>query len=133
MGEPGRYSTILSDPAVVSMRPGRLDIFVQGTDNAVWHKAFENGWWPSRKGYQVLEGRTVDGPSAVSWGDKRLDVFVGQADVADLMVSQESLVAGVWIGWHALGGRVLGYVVPHPTAFNQIFARGPLGQLLRRS
>jgi hypothetical protein len=64
---------------------------------------------------------------------KRLGVFVGQADVAELMVSQEELVAGVWIGWHALGGRLLGCVLPHPAAFNQMFARGPLGQLLHRS
>jgi hypothetical protein len=62
------------------------------------------------KGLPILEGRTVGSPSAVSWGDKRLGVFVGQADVAELMVSQEELVAGVWIGWHALGGRMLGDV-----------------------
>jgi hypothetical protein len=31
---------LTSDPAAVSWGPNRIDCFVRGTDNAMWHK-----WW----------------------------------------------------------------------------------------
>lgn len=32
--------TLTSAPAAVSWGPNRIDVFVKGTDNALWHK-----WW----------------------------------------------------------------------------------------
>jgi hypothetical protein len=34
-----------SDISVVSRGPGRLDVFVRGTDNAIWHKWLEGTEW----------------------------------------------------------------------------------------
>ena len=35
---------LTSSPGVSSWGPGRLDVFVRGTDSRLYHKWFENGW-----------------------------------------------------------------------------------------
>ncbi len=61
-----------SAPAVSSWATSRLDVFVRGTDNAIWHASSNGaGWsgWDSR-------GKTiVSSPAAVSWGLQRIDIF----------------------------------------------------------
>jgi peptidoglycan hydrolase-like protein with peptidoglycan-binding domain len=68
-----------SDPAVSSWAANRLDCFVRGMDNAMWHK-----WWngSSWSGWESLGGVLTSGPAAVSWGQFRIDCFVRGTDNA---------------------------------------------------
>ena len=62
---------ITAGPAVSSWAGERLDTFVKGADNALWHKWFAGGWsdWESLGG--IIDGS----PAAVSWSSGRIDVF----------------------------------------------------------
>jgi hypothetical protein len=54
------------------MAAGQLDVFVIGSDNALWHKSYENGAWSS---YERLSGQLTPSPAAVSAGNGRIDVL----------------------------------------------------------
>ncbi|CAH1087662.1 putative baseplate assembly protein [Candidatus Nitrotoga sp. 1052] len=87
---------LTSDPATVSWGDGRIDVFVRGTDNALWHKWF-NGTW---SGWESLGGVLSSGPDVSSWAAGRLDVFVRGADNA----LWHKWFNGTWSGWESLGG-----------------------------
>lgn len=55
---------LTSYPAVSSWASGRLDVFVRGTDNAMWHKWFDRKW----SSWESLGGMLTSAPGAVSWG-----------------------------------------------------------------
>jgi len=63
---------LVSEPGVSSWAPGRLDVFVRGTDNALWHKWYNGSW----SGWESLGGTLNSGPGAVPWDYNRIDVFV---------------------------------------------------------
>jgi hypothetical protein len=65
-------------PAVSTWSSGRLDTFVRGTDNALWHKWYQNGW----SGWESLVGVLTSAPDAASWGRNRIDVFARGTDNA---------------------------------------------------
>jgi len=67
-----------SAPDVCSWGPGRLDGFVRGTDNALYHKWYDGRW----SDWESLGGVLTSDPSAVSWGSGRIDVFVRGSDNA---------------------------------------------------
>jgi hypothetical protein len=98
--------------AVASWAPGRLDQFVRGFDGAVYHKAWQNGWFPSADAYESLGGFTTGSPEVVSWGPNRLDVFVRGGDMA---LYHKAWNGSAWspsvTGWENLGG----ILVSHPT------------------
>jgi hypothetical protein len=50
-------------PSVVSAPDGRIDLFVRGNDNALWHKTF----WPDahESDWASLGGNLTSGPAAV--------------------------------------------------------------------
>jgi hypothetical protein len=74
---------IAAAPAVTSWGENRIDVFVQGTDGAVYHKAWDGSQWiPSETDWENLGGGITDSPSAVSWGADRLDVFARGTDGA---------------------------------------------------
>jgi N-acetylmuramoyl-L-alanine amidase/Repeat of unknown function (DUF346) len=86
---------------VGSVQPGRLDIFIRGTDNALWHKWYDNGWY----NWENLGGVLTSDPSAVSWGQGRIDVFA-RGTAGDL---QHKWYSGTsWSAWESLGGGVVG-------------------------
>ncbi len=71
-----------SGPAV-SWGPNRLDIFVLGTNRAMWHKWWNGGsWGPSLTGFESLGGICNTAPEVVAWGPNRLDAFVLGTDSA---------------------------------------------------
>jgi peptidoglycan hydrolase-like protein with peptidoglycan-binding domain len=70
---------LTSAPDVSSWASGRLDGFVRGTDNALWHKWWNGSVW---SGWESLGGVLSSGPAAVSWGPNRIDVFVRGTDNA---------------------------------------------------
>ncbi|HEU5202674.1 MAG TPA: hypothetical protein VFU17_00110 [Candidatus Limnocylindrales bacterium] len=87
---------LTSSPAVSSWASGRLDVFVRGTDSALWHKWWQNGW----SGWESLGGVLTSGPAAVSWGNGRIDVFVRGTDSA----LWHKWYQGGWSGWESLSG-----------------------------
>lgn len=63
--------TMIGAPVAASWGEGRIDVFVPGSDNGIWHK------WFDKNGWSVWE-RIADGTSQLgvsSWGDSRLDIF----------------------------------------------------------
>lgn len=60
-----------SDPAAVSWGSGRVDLFVQGEDNQLWHTSNAN--WTT---WEPLQGILTSAPDAASWGSGHLDVYV---------------------------------------------------------
>jgi len=87
---------LTSGVGVSSWASGRLDTFVRGTDNALWHKWFSGGW----SGWESLGGVLTSGPGVSSWASGRLDVFVRGTDNA----MWHKWFSGGWSGWESLGG-----------------------------
>jgi IPT/TIG domain/Repeat of unknown function (DUF346) len=86
-------------------QPARLDVFVKGTDNGLWHVSTANndGVW---SGWGGLGGVLSSAPSAVSWQDgQRIDVFARGSDNG---LWHKWFDAGVWSGWEGLGGILRG-------------------------
>jgi N-acetylmuramoyl-L-alanine amidase len=83
--------------------PGRLDVFVRGSDNHLWYKSYATGWsgWQDLGGPPGLLGSD---PAAVSWSAGRIDVFVAGAD-GHLW---RRWYAGHWSSWEYLGGFLVG-------------------------
>lgn len=84
-------------PAVTSWGTGRLDIFARGSDNALWHRAFDNGHWAA---WESLGGSLAYDPVATSWGRGRLDIFVRGGDNS----FQHMWYDGTWHAWETLDG-----------------------------
>jgi C1A family cysteine protease len=87
-----------SKPAVSSWAANRLDCFVRGTDNAMWHKWWDGSGW---RGWESLGGVITSGPAAASWGANRIDCFVRGTDNA---MWHKWWDGGAWRGWESLGG-----------------------------
>jgi hypothetical protein len=50
-----------SAPRPVAWGPNRLDVFLTGTDSALYHKWWDGaGWGPSLTGYEKMGGIIVD-------------------------------------------------------------------------
>jgi Repeat of unknown function (DUF346) len=98
--------------AAVSWAANRLDIFVQGYDYQMYHKAWDGSWHPSETDWEPLGGvfpyRTA--PAAVSWGANRLDVFAQHGPDRSL---QHKWWDGSWhpsqTDWEPLGGSFYGW------------------------
>src|SRR2546425_12864819 len=73
----------VSGPEAVRWGPNRIDVFVLGTDRALYHKWWDGAAWkPSLTGYEDMGGLIQGQPKAVAWGPNRLDVFVKGTDRA---------------------------------------------------
>jgi hypothetical protein len=83
-----------------SWGPNRIDCFVKGTDNAMWHKWWDGTAW---RGFESLGG-VIDGtPAAVSWGPNRIDCFARGMDNA---MWHRWWDGAAWRGWENLGGVI---------------------------
>lgn len=92
---------IVGDPTagagVASWGSGRLDVFIRGTDSALWHRFYDAGTWSA---WESLGGILSADPAAVSWSNGRLDVFVRGGDAA----LWHRAYTGAWGAWESLGG-----------------------------
>jgi len=90
---------LASGPTAASWGENRLDVFVSGEDEALWHK-----WWDGRS-WSVWE-RVRDGPisepDCASWGLNRIDCFVLKKDTEDVLHTYWEGYG--WSGWENLGG-----------------------------
>jgi murein DD-endopeptidase MepM/ murein hydrolase activator NlpD len=105
--------TATSAPAAASRGPGRLDVLVRGTDNAIWHRWWEGGAW---YGWESLGGVGTSAPTAASWGPDRLDLLVRGTDLA---LWHRWWDGRAWSGWERLGGSLTG----GPSAASPTFSR----------
>jgi peptidoglycan hydrolase-like protein with peptidoglycan-binding domain len=89
---------LTSGIGVSSWAANRLDCFVRGTDNAMWHK-----WWNGSKwlGWEKLGGALTSGIGVSSWAANRLDCFVRGTDNA---MWHKWWNGSKWLGWEKLGG-----------------------------
>lgn len=87
--------------AVSSWGRDRLDVFVVGTDRALYHKWWDGTRWSD---WEDLGGQLNATPAAVSWGPRRIDVFGRGIDNA----LYHKWFDGRWHDWQGLGGTLLG-------------------------
>src|SRR6267142_3041367 len=90
-----------SSSPVVAWDANRLDVFVVGTDRALYHKWWNGtAWGPSVTGYEAMGGVCTSAPQVVAWGPQRLDVFV---------TGTNSALFHKWWNGSAWGPAVAGY------------------------
>ncbi|HXI22606.1 MAG TPA: Calx-beta domain-containing protein [Pyrinomonadaceae bacterium] len=97
----GRFDKL----AVGKNSDGRLEVFVRGTDGALWHRAQTSpgsvtwGSWSSLGGWfdRLAVARNADG---------RLQVFVRGADGALDTITQSAANSSSWSNWSWLGGWI---------------------------
>ncbi|WP_205711262.1 M43 family zinc metalloprotease [Janthinobacterium lividum] len=95
---------------VVAWGANRLDVFVVGTDRALFHKAWNGtAWAPSVTGYEAQGGICTSAPQVVSWGPNRLDVFVTGTDSGLFHKWWNGTAWGPSLtGYEAMGGLCVG-------------------------
>ena len=90
-----------SSSPVLAWGANRLDVFVLGSNRALYHKWWNgSAWGPSVTGYEAMGGVCTSAPQGVAWGPNRLDVFVTGTD---------SALYHKWWNGSAWGPSVTGY------------------------
>jgi len=90
---------------VVSWESDRLDVFGIGTDSALYHKWWNNGWGPGVKDWESLGGICMSPPTALAWSNDRLDVFMVGTDSALFHKWWDGSSWGPGVkDWESLGG-----------------------------
>ncbi|WP_289884786.1 M43 family zinc metalloprotease [Janthinobacterium sp. SUN118] len=99
-----------SSSPVVAWGANRLDVFVLGTDRALYHKAWNGAAWaPSVSGYEGQGGICTSAPQVVSWAPNRLDVFVTGTDSGLFHKWWNGSAWGPSLtGYEAMGGLCVG-------------------------
>src|ERR1044071_1594510 len=98
-------ATNYSSIAVASWGENRLDIFGLGTDNQMFHKAWNGAWRPSLTGWEPLGGIFSSPPAVCSWGSDRLDIFgLGRENQMYHKAWDGSSWKPSQSGWDHLGG-----------------------------
>jgi thiol-disulfide isomerase/thioredoxin len=98
-----------TSPAACAQDANSLDVFVQGTNNALYHKHYASGsgWgaWGS------LGGVLTSSPAAISRTAGKMDVFVRGTDGA--LWSKWTADGGTtWSAWYKIGGQLLNGTSP---------------------
>ena len=89
---------LTSSPAVASWGANRTDVFVRGSDNALWHRSWNGTSWSA---WESLGGVLSDDPAAVSGAANRIDVVVrGTTNV----LWRRSFNGTSWSAWENIGG-----------------------------
>jgi hypothetical protein len=96
--------TLASSPAVSAQDANSLDVFVQGTDNALWYRHYQAG--SGRSSWQYLGGKLTSAPAAVSRSAGKIDVFVRGTDGA--IWTRSTTNGGTsWSGWSKIAAQLL--------------------------
>jgi len=100
----GAPAGIVGAPAVCSQVANSLDLFVRGTDNALWWAHDANGQWSA---WQSLGGKLTADPAAVYLPDVgEMHVFVRGTDGA-LWWKFTWNGGASWSAWSKVGGQLL--------------------------
>jgi hypothetical protein len=118
-GSLGGLTPVNRAPAACSWGTGRLDVFVQGMDGALWQKSTTDGGkaWSS---WHSLGGGLTSGPAATATVGNQIGVFVRGGDGAVWYTHYPSTSSG-WDKWTSVGGQV--YAGTSPAAYNWGSAR----------
>ena len=115
------------NPVVTNNADGRLEVFVRGSDKALWHiwqTAPNNGW----SGWSSLGGSISD-PAVGRNKDGRIEVFVRGSDGALWHIWQTAPNNG-WSGWSSLGGKIgKPAVINNADGRLEVFVQGADGAL----
>jgi len=96
--------SVASAPAACAQDANSLDVFVQGTDHALWYKHYQSasGW----SAWKSLGGVLTSDPAVVSRPNGKIDVFVRGNDGA--LWSRYTTDGGAsWSTWSKIGGQLL--------------------------
>jgi hypothetical protein len=106
-------------PATASWGPGHLDVYVRGTDNALHHRWYINGW----SNWEPLGGALGSDPAAVAWGPGRVDVFARGTDGS---LIHKWYSGGAWSQRESQGGQLIGKpsVVSWGNGHLDVYVRG---------
>jgi hypothetical protein len=134
-GEWGTWASLsgqlTASPAAVSWADGRIDVFARGSDNALWHRSYNNSAWST---WESLGGQlaATTGPAVSSQRAGQLDVFVIGSDNA---LWHRSYNNSAWSTWESLGGQLAASPAAVSWADGRIdvFARGSDNALWHRS
>jgi hypothetical protein len=127
----GGYLT--SSPAATSPASGVIDVFVRGSNGALYEKTTTDGgatWAWISLGGQIPAGSS---PTACSWGAGRLDVFVQGTDGA---LYHKWYSGTSWSGWENLGGGLTSSPAAAAASGSNridVFVRGTTGALWQRT
>lgn len=91
---------VVGTPEACSWGPGRIDVFVRGTDNKLYQIALVNGRWTE---WIQHEANISSSPTCVSWGANRIDVFAVEA--TSKAMHTKVWDGTQWSGWIPLGGE----------------------------
>lgn len=120
--QPGWAVTVDSSPSAVSPNAGAFDVFVRGSDGALWHRWYANGQWQP---WGNLGGCIVGDPQAISPGPDRINVYVRGCDDR---LYQKWYANGTWSGTFDLIGDWEIKSNPVPVSWGSdhidVFARG---------
>src|SRR5205085_1611262 len=116
-----------SDPTAVWQGEAQLDVFIRGTDNALWHKQWVNGSWHD----ESLGGVWTSSPAVTEAAGIQLDVFIRGTDNA---LWHKQWVNGSWHGWESLGGEWISGAAAAVQGWGtlDVFVRGPDNALWRK-
>ena len=98
--------TFASSSAVSAMTDTRTDVFVQGSDKALWHSYFVEG--AKMAAWESLGGVIASQPSAV-WLGSELHAFVKGTDAAVWHIKWDGTK---WTAWESLQGVLLTGTAP---------------------
>ena len=95
-------TAVASSPAVTAQNANSLDLFVNGTDGALYHKYWTGTTWTASTS---LGGNSTADPAATSRAAGYLDVFVRGTDGA--LWSRNTTNNGTsWSTWYKIGGQL---------------------------
>ena len=87
-----------SGPDASSSGANATDVFVRGTDNALWHRSWNGTNWGA---WESLGGNLTSDPSAVSRGPNLIDVFARGTDSG---IWHRAWNGTGWSAWDTIGG-----------------------------
>ena len=116
--------TATSGPAATTWSAYRTDVFIRGSNNALWHSFWAGSRWSP---WEDLGGVLTSDPAAVAWGPNRIDIF-GRGTDNQLW---HKFWAGAWSNWEPLGGVLSSGpgVASWGSGRLDVFARGTDNQL----
>jgi murein DD-endopeptidase MepM/ murein hydrolase activator NlpD len=91
-----------STPTIATNADGRLEVFLLGSDQAMWHgyQVSPNSGWAS---FSSMGGSSAANPSVARNADGRLELFALNTNGTMWHQWQQAPNTG-WAGWYALGG-----------------------------
>jgi C1A family cysteine protease len=95
--------TVASSPAVTAQNANSLDLFVNGSDGALYQKYWTGTTWTTSTS---LGGNLTSDPAATSRAPGYMDVFMRGTDGA--LWSRNTTNNGTtWNAWYSIGGQIL--------------------------